>query len=130
MKKMRRTISMLLTVVMIITMLPVQSFAADVTTVAEGTCGEDLTWVLDSTGLLSISGTGDMDDYTSTSMPWYQHSGSITSLKLNEGITRIGNHAFYSCSRITGDLVIPNSVSAIGTYAFSGCSGFNGTLTL
>ena len=45
-------------------------------------------------------------------------------------ITKIPNSAFYECTKLTGDLVIPNSVTEIGEQAFYGCTGFNGTLTL
>ena len=37
-----------------------------------GTCGENLTWVLDDEGTLTISGTGEMEDFLSTLMENYQ----------------------------------------------------------
>ena len=43
---------------------------------------------------------------------------------------RIGNYVFYGCSRLIGDLTIPNSVTEIGAYAFYNCGGLNGNLTL
>ena len=45
-------------------------------------------------------------------------------------ITSIGDNAFYDCSGLTGDLIIPNSVTSIGSYAFYNCRGLNGTLKL
>lgn len=45
-------------------------------------------------------------------------------------MSTIGNSAFYDCSRLTGNLTIPNSVTTIGNGAFSRCSGFSGSLTI
>ncbi len=79
-----------------------------------GTCGNNLTWVLDG-GALTISGSGAMDDYTiSSSVPW---GTSITSVKLGNGITSIGENAFYNCSDLTS-IEIPNGLTSIGAYAF------------
>ena len=97
--------------------------------IAQGTCGDSLSWTLNEDGLLTISGTGAMNDYNSTSMPWYSHAGEITALELGTGITSIGQYAFYNCTGLRGNLVIPDSVTSIGSRAFSGC-GFDGTLTL
>ena len=104
--------------------------AETVDVLAEGTCGENLTWVLDANGVLTISGTGDMANYSSGTAPWYSYADRITSLLLNEGITTIGSYAFYRCTEMTGDLVIPDSVTTISNYAFDTCAGFHGTLTL
>ena len=45
-------------------------------------------------------------------------------------VTVIGQNAFYTCKRLTGELTIPNTVTIIGNNAFYGCRGFSGTLTL
>ena len=97
--------------------------------IAQGTCGDSLSWTLNEDGLLTVSGTGAMNDYNSTSMPWYSHAGEITALELGTGITSIGQYAFSGCSGLRGNLVIPDSVTSIGNWAFSSC-GFDGTLTL
>jgi hypothetical protein len=85
-----------------------------------GTCGDNLTWSFDSgTGTLSITGTGAMNDYRNGSAPWHSFHWSITSLSLSEGLTTIGNGAFYACSNLT--VTIPNSVISIGKEAFYSC---------
>ncbi|MGM9651334.1 MAG: leucine-rich repeat protein [Faecousia sp.] len=88
-----------------------------------GTCGDSLTWRLDtSTGVLSISGTGKMTDYSSTvNLPWYSQRNRITSVEIGNGVTSIGSESFDDCSNLT-QVTIPNSVTSIGSGAFFCCS--------
>ena len=86
-----------------------------------GTCGDNLTWLLNTeTRKLTISGTGAMKDYFAA--PWYYYRSSITSVKIEDGVTSIGNYAFNNCSSLTS-ITIPEGVTSIGSYAFDGCSG-------
>ena len=106
--------------VMIFTLLPMSAFAADV--VASGTCGEKLTWTLDSEGTLTISGTGAMTDYSYDSKaPWYSSRSSIKSVTIGNSVTSIGYSAFSGCSSLAS-VTIPNGVTSIGYSAFYGCS--------
>lgn len=85
-----------------------------------GTCGDDLTWTLNSSGKLTISGTGNMDNYTSetgraaTCAPWGYARSMIRSVEIGSGVTGIGSYAFED-TNITS-LTIPGSVTAIGDY--------------
>lgn len=100
-----------------------------------GSCGENLTWGIDTDGTLTISGTGDMQDYDvvsendawHTTAPWYAYSPK--KLVLEEGITHVGKSAFVGCG-FTGELTIPKGVTDIGYRAFGYCSGFTGSVTL
>ncbi len=84
-----------------------------------GTCGENLTWAFDAlTGALTISGTGDMDNWDSDEVPW--KICQVKSVQLSEGITSIGTYAFYDAALLT-EITIPASVRRIGIDAFSGC---------
>ncbi|MBP3377146.1 MAG: hypothetical protein J6L96_00205, partial [Clostridia bacterium] len=66
----RRIISMLLVVVMLVGMIPSFATAASAATY-NGTTG-DVNWSFDdTTGTLTVSGTGAMADYTNGSQPWY-----------------------------------------------------------
>ncbi|MBO7618769.1 MAG: leucine-rich repeat protein [Bacteroidales bacterium] len=47
---------------------------------------------------------------------------SLTSIKLPNSVTVIGNMAFYGCYNLRGLLTIPDSVISIGDYAFYDCS--------
>jgi len=80
-------------------------------------CGEHLTWTLNK-GTLTISGTGDMSDFTSLNdPPWKNKWSSITSIVIEEGVTSIGNYAF-SMQLLCESVIIPSSVKTIGAYAF------------
>ena len=96
-----------------------------------GKCGDNLFWYVED-NVLTIYGTGAMYDYNNYDniSTWRNLSPKPTSLVLEEGITHIGNYAFYQCSGFTGSLTTPNSVTTIGNYAFYQCSGFTGSLTI
>ena len=90
-----------------------------------GTCGDNLTWTLDTdTGVLTISGTGGMDDYyygwSEAHVPWYDHVSLIKSVNIAYGVTTIGDFAFYECYQLTS-FTIPGSVTSIGDDAFFNC---------
>ncbi len=113
---------MLLVVVLLLSILPTSAFAA--TVVASGYCGGEgdginLTWELTDDGTLTISGTGAMEDYDYDTTPW-RFSNSIKSVIIDDGVTLIGDYAFYYCSSLT-TVTIPSSVTIIGNYAFYGC---------
>ncbi|MGN0208677.1 MAG: leucine-rich repeat protein, partial [Paludibacteraceae bacterium] len=87
-----------------------------------GKCGDNLTWSYDTdTKALTIEGTGAMTDYEYDNQPWAQVQGDILSVSLPEGLTSIGDGAFWECSALTS-IILPNSVTTIGGDAFSGCS--------
>jgi len=93
---------------------------------ASGVCGADgdnLSWKLDSTGLLTIEGSGKMKDYRSdyTRAPWHSHRENIASAVIDSGVTSIGNAAFYDCDGLNG-IVLPEGITSIGSYAFEDCS--------
>lgn len=137
----KRILSLVIVMVMIISFMPVIARAA-----TSGTCGENLTWTLDSNGTLTISGTGAMEDhYYSSDVPWYSGKDKIKTVDIKNGVTTIGERAFSNYRSLTSvtipdsvttirgrvfvgcdslrSVIIPNSVTTIGEHAFSGCRG-------
>ena len=126
MRMKKRIFSFVLAVLMIASLLPATALAADV--VASGTCGAEgngsnLTWTLDSEGVLTISGSGDMYNYGSSdfSAPWDGSRSRVKSVVIADGVTSIGEYAFFYCESLTS-VTIPDSVTSIGKYAFFCCT--------
>lgn len=125
----KRIVSLLLAALMLATLLPVQAWGA--TVVDSGYCGgegdgKNLTWSLDSDGLLTISGTGEMLDfidhnYDRISTPWNSVKSSIKQVSIETGVTSIGDHAFKNCTNLT-NITISDSVTSIGIRVFESCS--------
>ena len=120
--------------------------------VAGGQCGDDLTWTLDSSGTLTISGTGPMYGYSLFKNPWCDSalgssglSTRVKNVEISSGVTTLGSHALSACDSMVSvslpetllavgescfqssyglhNISIPNSVRSIGECAFSGCNG-------
>lgn len=151
----KRFVSLLLAISMILSLMPVSAVTAfaesenggEVTTVDSGYCGaddggENLRWTLDNNGVLTISGSGAMKDYTwdeNVRLDWYVRKKDIRSVVLDNRITHIGDYAFDKCTNIesvrytgyTGNagVALPESVTTIGVHAFSD-TGVTGTLKL
>lgn len=90
--------------------------------VASGTAGENLTWVLDEDGVLTISGQGKMPDYSTSSVaPWYGKRTKITSVVVEPGVTNVGNYAFYACLKLA-EVELPEGMTDIGRGAFRDCT--------
>ena len=111
-------------------MLPISVYA-DKT----GSCGANLTYTyVESTKTLTISGTGEMDNWIWDSSvggavsPWNRNKYEIVTVIIEDGVQTIGDLAFYDCSSLT-TITIPNSVKFIGESAFSKCSSLT-SLTL
>lgn len=117
-KVIKCAISILLTLVTLL-MLTFPLYAAEET--HSGTCGEGLQWSL-SGGVLTVSGTGEMTDYTEfESAPWWESRQDIRSVTVFEGVTSVGNLAFYDCQSLTG-VTLPDSLHSIGEIAFAQCT--------
>ena len=113
--------SLLLSLLMLLTLLPTAAWAEN--TVHSGICGDNLDWTLEN-GVLTITGTGGMDDYVPKNVPWYDYRSDVKSLVLDSRITHIGRYAFDHCSNLTEVKSSASyfSVSSFGEYAFAFCS--------
>ena len=88
---------------------------------SSGTCGDNLTWIYEDS-ILTISGTGSMWDYRSNGedlAPWYNLA--IKSVVIGEGVTSIGEYAFYNYQWLT-TVELPSTLSYIDFYAFCNCN--------
>ncbi len=84
-----------------------------------GTCGDNLTWRIEE-GTLYISGTGEMKDYTYyDDTPW-KFRKDIDKIVIGEGVTKIGERAFYTCVYVT-KIELPDTLNEIGRWAFYQC---------
>ncbi len=119
MRKIHKFLSVILTFIMVLSIIPITVSAA---TPTSGTCGENVTWEFDkSTDTLFISGTGAMNNnYTYYNRPWESYEDDIEKVIINKGVTTIGRYAFYDCNYITS-VTIHDSVRFINDYAFEYC---------
>ena len=134
----QKMFAMLLSLAMLFTLAPT-AFAADgesETLVTSGNCGapaeeggevtDAVKWSFDSdTGTLTISGTGDMADYTVDTnkgvdtRPWSAYKNTITEVSISEGVTSIGDSAFRSMTMLE-KANIPASITDLGDNIFRG----------
>lgn len=85
--------------------------------------GTAITWVLDSTGTLTFSGTGRIPDYAKTAnAPRYDDNGiDIQKIVFESGITHIGSNSFYEYLTLN-EIVFPETLQTIGDNAFNKCT--------
>ena len=95
-----------------------------------GSCGDNVTWSYDANSCtLTISGSGDMEDYDATYdrddetyyNPTYPWPSSVARLVVKDGVTRLGSFAFYKCTSLV-KVSLPESIGAFGSYCFAECS--------
>ena len=81
----------------------------------------EITWTL-SDGTLTISGTGEMPNYSlvNQNQPWSSKKSTIKKVIIENGVTNIGKYTFYNYSNLT-TITIPKSVTSIGGFAFAYC---------
>ena len=85
-------------------------------------CGPSLFYNFSSSsGTLSFSGSGTMDNFIYDTIPWRQNRNAITSIVIPEGVTSIGDNAFYGCSKLKS-VSLPSTLKSIGDEAFDGCT--------
>lgn len=99
------------------------------TIVASGECGTSVTWALDDLGTLTISGTGEMSDYSKVwgyadKYPWFEYKDAIKQLVVSEGVTSIDEFAFNGYSNL-GIVSLPESLEKIEKQAFADCLNLN-----
>lgn len=116
--KRKRVQAVVISFCMVMTLVSMPVFAQ----VTSGKCGETVSYLYDfSTNALTITGTGDMKQYSLTSpAPWDSFCEDIVSLNIESGVESIGSYAFYYCNGLI-NIKISESVTTIGEYAFLEC---------
>ena len=74
------------------------------------------------TSSLYVYGEGEIKNYNSDNQPWKNYKSTAKSIKLFDGITSIGNYAFYNFTSVTPEVTIPSSVEKINYESFSNCT--------
>ena len=86
-----------------------------------GTCGEHISWTYDIDSLtLRMTGSGEIDYCSSSSLPWIDIILSVQTMIIREGITKVGDGVFYGSENLTS-VSFPESLTEIGGSAFDGC---------
>ncbi len=140
-----RIFTLMLAVLMLLCALPVSATETTEPTAVErapGYCGEAIVWSF-SDGILTITGTGEMDDFPDGA-PWEEHKDEIETVIISGGITyvgaysfndydalknvefgddiyEIGERAFFSCDGLTV-VYLPRSFKVFGPSSFMGCT--------
>ena len=87
----------------------------------DGACGDDVYWSYNTDSkILTIFGTGAMEDYFRNIRPWESYYRDITTIVIRNGVTTISDKAFERCTALSS-IDIPASVTTIGEHAFSLC---------
>lgn len=107
---MKKLLSALLVLVMLLSLPGIGALAAS----------DELTWSLDKKGTLTISGKGEMPDYSGDTPPWVKYRDDIKAVVIEEGVTHIGAQCFQFCTNLKS-VTIPSSVESIGAAAFYRC---------
>ena len=121
--RINRILSLILCCIMVIQMLPLNVFAVETSDI----CGRGVSWRLDG-DVLYIEGEGETYDFlnqwdtdddpedTITLPPWI--GKSVTKIVVGEGVTYIGNKAFYEMNNVV-EVELPSTLKGIGNYAFA-----------
>ena len=125
-----RLLSAVLAICMLLTIAPITAFAST----GSGTCGDNgdnISWELDDSGTLTLTGSGAMRDYAYSSgggddvSPWreFEMGNDIKKIVVGDGITSIGSYAFCDCGEVT-EVSLPAGLKKIGYAAFESCEKF------
>ena len=93
-----------------------------------GSCGENLSFLLDEAGKMTIFGTGNMSYFeqekNSSITPWYDYKKYIKEVVVEEGVTSISNDAFAWCNNLT-KVTLPDTLLRLDYQAFYCCENLS-----
>lgn len=109
------------------------AYVTPIEVIDKGKCGKNLTFSLTNDGVLTIEGTGEMNNYHSKCVPEWDRANIdvkeiaqepkpyIRKVVVKEGVTSIGAQAFSKNGNLQ-EVVLPNTLETIGSRAFAGCN--------
>lgn len=132
MKKLKSLLAAVVATVALCTLLPAVAFAAgepdDTSYEALGTCGSNISWMLQADGTLELSGAGAMgawnyngtyyDDGTT-----FPYASAVTSVTISEGITNVGHFAGFA--NLT-EVSLPSTLTSMDEGIFNDCPSLLG----
>ena len=87
-----------------------------------GQCGDNLYWSYNETvKTISITGSGEMYDYTADTQPWFLFKEQIVEVTTNNTVTSIGTSDFEGCVRLA-KISLGTGLEEIAANAFAGCT--------
>lgn len=137
-KYFKKFIAVFMVVIMAVVCVPVMDigdmFGIEASALTgSGNMGGNVSWKYDtSSKTLTISGSGNMSNYSSTPSAFTKYnaklvctiSKNVTKIVINSGVTSIGNYAFADLTKVTS-VTIAGSVTSIGSNAFKGCTSLS-----
>mgnify|MGYP002624431773 CR=1 FL=1 len=119
---MKKALSFIITLTLAVSCFFAVQLTAQAATVASGSCGTNLSWTLDDSGTLTVSGSGNrMNDYYDNSpAPWYDYRTQIKKAVIPSGVANIGSRAFLDCTALVE--VEWGTIDTIGDHAFMNCT--------
>ena len=76
----------------------------------------------EATSTLTISGTGSTGDFDAANHPaWYSYAGTASAIVVEEGISALGEAAFFGFSAVTS-VFLPSTLTSVGKAAFGNCT--------
>ena len=85
----------------------------------EGRTGT-VNWCVDEDGVLTLWGEGEAGPFKAGQAPWYPYRRLITRIETEEGITSIGNYAFWNLYNAE-EINLPTGLDSVGAKSFFGC---------
>lgn len=116
MKKMKRLLAVLLSLVFMVSAVQMASALI----VADGTCGRTITWTLDSQGNLVINGAGNIPTYTQAAQSYRSHIAKIKTVTIKGNILGIAKQAFHSMTEMKS-VSIKSETQTIYSSVFASC---------
>ena len=111
----KKIIALFISILMVVSLVPLSAFAQ-----GEGEITDDISWLIDESGTLTISGNGAIPEKWTQNTLTQAQSDKVTKFVIEEGVTQIGDSAFRGMDYL-GSVSLPNSVTSIEAYAFYEC---------